>query len=660
MTRLALPPRPRAPAPPAYSGPAIKVPQVAVFDFETEAIHRRPLYPPKPVSFSLQRPGERKPTFYAWGHPEGNNCDERKAKSIVTDLWRWALQEGNSVLMQNAKFDLDCAETHFGCPRLPWRNFHDTLFLLFLSDPHAKTHSLKPSAERILGMKPEEQDKVHQWLVAQRIVTSKQKDWGAYISRVPGQVVGPYANGDVVRTKKLFDKLYREIGERSMMVAYDRERRLLPILLRTEREGIRTDLKALEADLIMYQAALARVDIWLRKKLKAPNLNLDADKDVGDAFHREGIITEWTWTAGGQGRAPQRSVAKKNMPLTIFENQQVAAAYGYRGRLKTCLSMFMLPWLDMARTTGGTIHTEWSQVRQNRSENSQVGTRSGRLSSSPNFQNISKNFEEKTDGYFHPKFLKDLPKLPLMRRYLVPDNKASVWTKIDVNQQELRLLGHFERGELMYAYNVADARAAASGSKKDRLDVHTIVQRGIKEIMGLDFDRTRVKTFDFQNVYGAGKTAAAAALGVDLNTAGRVINVLMRVLPGYEKLLNWCKNQGALPIRTWGEREYHCEPPNYSKKYNRFMTFDYKRLNYLIQPSAADVTKEVTVRYDEAKKESRFLLSVHDEFDCSTPKKILRKEVGILRDVIMSIETEVKMVSDAEVGPNWGSLEAYD
>src|SRR6185437_14845002 len=140
--------------------------------------------------------------------------------------------------------------------------------------------------------------------------------------------------------------------------------------------------------------------------------------------------------------------------------------------------------------------------------------------------------------------------------------------------------------------------------------------------------------------------------------AQQVIGVLMKVLPGYEKLSNACKNRGGLTISTWGGREYYCEPPAYSKKFKRLMTFDYKRLNYLIQPSAADVTKEIMIRYDAVKKESRFMLTVHDEFDSSMPKhkQQLKKEMKVLRDCIQSIETDVPMLSDGKVGPNWGTL----
>lgn len=651
MTSFAIkaPPPKRKPAPPsklAILGPSIKLPEerIAVVDFETEAILSRPHYPPRPVSVSIQRPGERKPTFYAWGHPEGNNTAREKARAILVDLWRWALREGNALLFQHGKFDLDCAETHFGVPVLPWDHVHDTEFLIFLYDPHSKTLSLKPTAERLLGMKPEERDAVRDWLVAHGVCGKKDKGWGAYISKAPAQVVGPYANGDVTRTKRLFEFLIKDITKRCMVAPYNRERQLQPILLRTEREGVRVDQPGMERDLPMYEAAMERCEAWLRKRLRYDG-DFGQKKELADALDRAGVITEWTWTKGGPKKAPQKSTAKNNMPLTIFKDQQVAGALGYRNRLQTCLSMFMRPWLAMAAECGGRVHTEWSQVRADYGAGT-GGARSGRIiSSGPNLANISKDFEGRTDGYNHPAFLRNLPHLPLMRRYMLPD-KGGVWGHRDFSQQELRVLAHYENGPLMKAYN-----------DDPKLDIHGIVQQGIHRILGILFERTRTKTFVFQQVYGGGMKATTAALGCDTATARLVQNALREVLPGYDRLVEECKARGELPIITWGGRHYHCEPPAYSKKYNRVMTFDYKRLNYEIQPSSADITKDTLVKYDShPKRQARFLVTVYDEINFSMPRGRVKEEMKILRDVMADVKLDVPMLSDGKTGPNWGSL----
>jgi DNA polymerase I-like protein with 3'-5' exonuclease and polymerase domains len=655
MTSFAIrSPRPRviaAPSKLAILGPTIKKPyqDVAYFDWESGAIHSRPLYPPKPVSFALQRPGERKPTFYAFKHPEGNNCTQEKAYAIVKDLWKWALREGNSICMQHSKFDIDVTETHVGVQALPWDHVHDTEFLIFLNNPHAKTLALKPSAERLLGMKPEEQDAVRQWLIDHNIVTKKQKDWGAYISRVPAQIVGPYANGDVTRTKKIFELLMKDILDRRMGAAYNRERRLMPILLRTEREGVRVDERGMERDLPMYEAAMERVEQWLRKKLGVDDLDFNKKKDVANALDEAEVITDWVWTKGGKNAKPQKSTAKKNMPLTIFNDPQVASALGYRNRLQTCLSMFMRPWLAMARECKGRVHTEWSQVREDYG-GGQSGARSGRIiSSAPNLANISKDFEAKTDGYVHPKFLRELPRLPLMRKYMLPD-KDGVWLHRDFQSQELRVMAHYENGPLMRAYK-----------ENPKLDIHEIVRQGIHRILGLLFERTRTKTFVFQNIYGGGLPAVTAALGCDVPTAKLVQNALMEVLPGYAKLNEACKARGPLPIITWGGRHYHEEAPAFNKKFGYVMSFAYRRLNYLIQPSSADITKETLIRYDEhPERKARFLVTVYDEINSSSPKGRLKQEMKILRDCMLSIELDVDMLSDGKAGKNWGTLEKFN
>jgi DNA polymerase I-like protein with 3'-5' exonuclease and polymerase domains len=625
---------------------AIAIPNPAVVDFETGKIQRRPLYPPFPVGVSIKMPGERKAKYYAWAHPAKNNCSENQAKAALHKAW--SVKDG--VLFHNGKFDYDVATTRLDFPKLSWDKIHDTLFLLFLYDPHARNLSLKPSAERLLGMPPEERDAVEDWLQEHR-PNIREKDskgkllpWGAYISEAPGDVVGTYANGDTLRTELLYKKLYKDIAQRDMLDAYNRERRLMPILLRNEQEGIRVDLDKLVADIKMYEAALDKADNWLRKRLKDSSLNIDSDDDFGKALDRCGIVTDWVLTRTGK-----KSVSKKNLTLDMYNDKKVASVYGYRNRLATCLRMFMIDWRDSASQTGGTIHTTWNQVRQNHGDE-QAGTRTGRPSCTPNFFNIPKVFEGIGDGYEHPEFLK-VPHLPMVRQYTLPD-KGCLWLHRDYNQQELRILAHFEDGELLQGY-----------LKNPKLDVHGIVQKGLLEIAGLDFIRTFVKRYVFQKVYGGGIPAICAALNVDVVTAKKVIAATMAVLPGYKALEKSIQRMGRAgePIVTWGGREYYCEPAGYSKKFKRTMTFEYKLLNYLIQGSAADCTKEAMIRYDEhPKREARFLVSVYDEMNVSSPPKRLKEEDKILKDVMESVKFDLPMISDSKAGPNWGTLTKYE
>jgi DNA polymerase-1 len=603
-------------------------------DFETEGIQARPNYPPKPVGLAVLKNNHKK--YWAWGHPTDNNCTLAQATRELADCWN----SGDELGFHNAKFDVDVAVTHMGMKPLSWSRIHDTLYGLFLHDPHSKSLSLKPASEQWLGMAPEERNAVNEWLHANGVIKRvDQKDAGAYICMAPGSLVGAYAIGDVVRTKALHKFLMPKIKAAGMLEAYDRERRLMPILLANEQSGMRVDDKRLANDIVEYELDLKKTDDWLRKKLQCENI--DSDVDVAGALKRLDLITEWHKTPTGRD-----SVSKKYLTPAQFKDKKICSALGYRNRLSTVLSMSMRPWLEQAQRCGGYITTEWNQVRQAHGADGAAGTRTGRLSCS-RFMNITKDFTDKDDGYVHPNFL-GVRVLPLVRKYILPQ-EGGVFCHRDYNQQELRILAHFEDGALCGAYNA-----------NPRLDIHEHVRQLIKEILGLDLNRRTVKPLNFGKVYGMGVTGLMQKLGCTREEAEQLIRAHKAALPGVAALdadIKHRARQGGF-IRTWGGRVYYCESP---KLINGVMrTFEYKLLNYLIQGSAADCTKEALIRYDEAKQYGRLMVTVHDEINISVPKSKIKSEMKILKDVMNSVEFDVPMISDGKIGPNWGDLKKYE
>jgi DNA polymerase I-like protein with 3'-5' exonuclease and polymerase domains len=617
--------------------------EVVTVDFETEEIKQRPVYPPKAVGVSIKYRG-KKARYFAWGHPTKNNSTKAQAGAALKDAYR----SGLPLLFQNGMFDVDVAEEEFKLKPPPWDKYHDTLYLLFLHDPHARSLSLKPAAEKLLGMKPEERNAVNEWLLANGFIKKlDQKNAGAFISKAPGDIVGRYANGDTDRTELLFDFLIDKILEAGMGAAYDRERRLMPILLRNSREGMHVDVRALERDLAMYEKAQEKTDDWLRKRLKAPELNVDSDDEVAEALTASGVVTEWVMTATGK-----RSTAKKNMTVGMFKDKRVFTALGYRNRLQTCITVFMRPWLEMARSTG-RIFTQWNQVRQSHGDESQSGTRTGRLSCSPNFQNVPKDWYDKNDGFTKELFaalakLLGVPELPLMRKYITAD-PGGVFGHRDYNQQEPRILAHFENDKLCAQYN-----------DDPRTDVHTYVQEQIKIIANLELARRPVKILNLGLIYGMGLGKLADGMGVDVETAKKVKAAQRKAIPGLAELDREIKFRGrsGQAVKTWGGRLYYVEPPKMIG--GELKTFEYKLLNYLIQGSAADCTKEAIIRYDEIRKDGRFLVTVHDECNISAPKKAIKQEMLVLRKAMESVEFDVPMISDAKYGPTWGDLKKLE
>jgi DNA polymerase-1 len=619
-----------------------KIVKPATIDFETMPIAAWPDYPPKPVGVSIMLPGDRKPKYLAWGHPCENNCTKDDARRALESIWA----SKDSILCHHAKFDLDVAETHLGLRLPPWERIHDTMFLLFLNDPHSEL-KLKPAAERLLNMPPDEQDAILQWAIDNKLLPRNAKKAGHLICKAPGKLVGKYADGDVIRTIKLFTMLYPVIMERGMGEAYDRERRLLPVLLKNEREGIRTDTDVMRADDAKYAKAQLDADAWLRKTLKAKDLNVDSDAELADALVKSKAADPELFLLTGKGN---RSVAKDSL-LGAVTNPKVLTVLQYRSKLSTAYGTFLKPWLAESEANGGMVHPSWNQVRQSGSMGD-AGARTGRLSAS-RFMNVPKRFEEEEGKYMHPTYAK-LPQLPQLRGYMLPD-KGHVWVKRDYSQQELRVLGHFEDGVLMEKF-LADPT----------VDIHQLAGDMLITMGFFDGNRKRArkacKTLGFGLLYGMGLGSLAERLDTDVGNAKVIKGAYMDIFPGLKDLQDNLKKraQQNLPLRTWGGREYYVEPPKYSEKHRRMQSFEYKLLNYLIQGSSADCTKEAVIRYDAAKKDGRFLVMVHDEINISVPPKAMEAEAKLLREIMASIEFDIPMRSDCGFGDSWASLKPLE
>lgn len=619
-----------------------------VVDFETNPIEERPFYPPKPVGVSIMLPADKKPKYYAFGHPVGNNCSEQDAKRALAHAYEEA-KRGDGILCHHAKFDLDVAETHWGLTLPSWELFHDTVFLIFLDDPYSPDLQLKPAAHRLLGMAPDEQDAILQWAIENKLLPRNAKKAGHLICQAPGDLVGKYADGDVIRTRKIFDLLHKRVTvDREMREAYDRERRLMPILLENERQGVHADSKLLAQHAKIYEQAMTDAVRWVGKTLKTPDLNLDAPKDVLAALKKSGKVDEdkLLLTPGGDHSASKDSL------LGAVTDKRVLQVLQYQSKLATALNTFIKPWHRQAEATGGTVHPSWNQVRLHNSGGSDAGAKTGRMSAS-RFMNVPKAFEEEEGKFEHPRFKGiELPELPAVRLYLLPDPKQ-VWVKRDYASQELRVLGHFEDGALLEAYH-----------EDPDMDVHQMAGDLLIEMGFFDGDRKKArkgcKTIGFGLLYGMGLGSLAERLGTDVKTAGIIKNAYLEIFPGLKDIQKELTTRGkaGLSLRTWGGREYFVEPPKFVEKRGRVVTFEYKLLNFLIQGSSADCTKEGIIRYHDVKKDGRFLITVHDEINISAPKSAFKKEAQILREAMASVEFDVPMLSDGKFGPNWGMLES--
>jgi DNA polymerase I-like protein with 3'-5' exonuclease and polymerase domains len=531
------------------------------------------------------------------------------------------------------------------------------MYLAFLCAPHARKHDLKSLSADMLGRTPDERDEVAEWVWEHREqlhttyggTVSRAKP-GPWVFACPGGLIGRYACADADMTHDLYQYLAPVVEANGMWPALDRERKLYPILAENERVGIRVDLPLLTAETEGYGNTLSYVEDWLRRELCASGLEFDNDRDVSSVLLERGIVPSENWTM--TEKSGQLSTAKGTLRPEHFtgpNGAQIASALGYRNRLVTCLKMFMQPWLEQAARRNGYISTNWSQTRGEGG-----GTRTGRTSTSnPNISNISKDFETKGDGYVHPSFL-DVARMPLVRKYILPD-EGGVLLHRDFDGQELRIFADFECGELYRQY-LADPK----------LDPHAFIAGNVADLTGDEAwrsadRRTLIKGVNFGKLYGAGIPRIKELLK-STDAAARDLNsVHERAMPGRKILSEEIKlvvGRGE-PIRTWGGRLYYPEPPSLSKKHGRWMTYEYKLLNYLVQGSAADYTKECLIQWHGHPKRtpgSRFLVTIYDELDLTAAKEHAKHEMAILKEVMEEPRLDIQMLTTGKYGPSWGSL----
>jgi DNA polymerase I-like protein with 3'-5' exonuclease and polymerase domains len=634
------------------------VKDVITIDFETTPIRPRPHYPPQPVGCSF-KVGDAASRYVSFGHPAGNWSEEEIVRRRLVAAW----ETDRPLLFHNAKFDLAVCYEYFGLPELPWDRVHDTMFLAFLADPHSKSHGLKDLAADLLDWPAEERDGVAEYIWENRKALidkyggdinkeagkpqANKSSTGEWLCRCPANVVAPYAEGDTDRTYALFQHLYPLIVENGMLEAYNRERQILPIFMENERLGIRVDVAALERDIIAYKQHKETCEGWLRKRLGVPDLNLDADEQVAEALSSAGIVDDDKWVLT---KKRKRSVSKANLKPEMYNDPQVASAFGYRNRLQTCLAMFMETWLAQARETGGTIHTNWNQTRGGGG-----GTRTGRPSTSnPNILNISKTFEDRGDGYKHPDHL-DVSPLPFVRRYVLPD-EGHVFVDIDFSGQEMRIFANIESGDLATKYR-----------EDPNLDPHQYIANNVAEITGDPTwsekkRRTLVKNINFGKLYGAGLPRIKELMSGSEAGARELSAIHAKALPGLAIVNEEIKRavRGGDPVRTWGGRAYFPELPAFSKKAGRHMNFEYKLINYVVQGGAACLTKQTIIDwYNDPRRNARFLATVYDEICISAPAGVAEEQLLVLKEIMERDKLDVPMRADPAWGPNWHDVKAY-
>lgn len=467
--------------------------------------------------------------------------------------------------------------------------------------------------------------------------------------RLPAGQVGSYAEQDARLPLTLLRLQERQIEEEDLWKVYDLESRLLPVLLKMRRRGVRIDFDE-----------LARIEAWSSE---------EEDKALAELTRLTGIHLTREDTTRTAALIPVVKHIGVPIPKTETGRDSLTADFletlsGPIGGLINRARKFnklrgTFVTSRRAHAIGDRIHPTFNQLRTERpGRDEDGGARYGRLScSDPNLQQ-----EPARDEEIGPRW----------RRVYIPD-EGGEWCCEDFSQQEPRWAVHFAEALNEPGASIAGDRYRDDPTT-DNHDMMTILIHGQQawDSWGKDerkLHRGRAKNIFLGLCYGMGGAKLCHDLGLPtewrasrrlarmVEVAGtegqRLLDEFDRKVPFIRKTANrvekFANKHGY--VRTVLGRK--CRFPRYETDQGTKYDWTFKAFNRAIQGSSGDQTKKAMVDADAAG--IRLQLQVHDELDLTIWD---RSEARALAEIMRTcVPCTVPHKVDVEVGPNWAQIE---
>lgn len=590
------------------------------------------------------------PSFYLpLRHEGGDNMpDVEQALRYLRD--QAAAFDGVLVGM-NMGYDLDfAAEDGITFPKVKW--YRDVSIADPLINELHSSYSLQNIAER-WGCAGKNEALLREAARAYRV------DPKGGIAQLPARYVGPYATDDAVQPLEILRKQEREIEAQDLEGVYNLESRLVPLLVKLRRKGVRID-----------QDRLAKIVEWSLEKEAAAWALIRAKTgvriQVGDAWKAErlapalraiGVDVPLTGD-----KKPKPSIDKFLLARIDHEVARAMEEARKVNKLRTTFAASIY-----AHMTNGRIHCSFNQLRATKDEGEDgeddlKGAAYGRLSSEhPNMQQQPARDE----------FAK------MWRSIYIPE-EGKLWAALDYSQQEPRMVVHYAclSRALIKEHAWERAERAAHAYRTDpstdnhqmMADMAGIQRKAAKEIfLGLCYGMGGAKLCKKLGlptqlvVYGPRGMVypADSREGQALRKQGKMafegagpegqalLSKFDQEVPFVKRLARACqaKAQEQGFIRTLSGRR--CRFPK-----DDFGNWDWthKALNRLIQGSSADQTKTAMLALDDAGHELQ--LQVHDEIDGSVES---REEANAMAEIMVTcVDLKVPSKVDVEIGKSWG------
>lgn len=478
--------------------------------------------------------------------------------------------------------------------------------------------------------------------------------------KLPARFVGPYAEEDTRLPLNILRRQEREIDEQNLWGVYDLESRLLPVLTKLRRRGVRIDLDRLD---MIEKWALAQET----EALKAVHHHTGVRVNVGDVWKPETIAPALEYIGI---KLKKTSQGKPNIDKELLAgiDHPVASALERARKVNKLRTTFGQSVRD--HLINGRLHCTFNQLRRQKDDEADgtAGAAYGRLSCEhPNLQQQPARDEFAT----------------MWRAIYLPE-EGELWASNDYSQQEPRMAVHYAAlARDLIGQNAWEKAIDARNRYRDdpttdnhqmMADMAGIKRKDAKEIyLGLSYGMggakmcrklglptmmavrgPRGQTFDANSPEGIRLAEQGARRWEAAGPEGQaLLDTFDRKVPFIKKLAKACEARAKAVgyiVTVSGRR---CRFP---KDNDGNFDWTHKGLNRLIQGSSADQTKMAMVACDAAGFD--IIIQVHDEIAFSVKSKEEAEQAAHIMRTCTPLELPSKV--DVEVGQSWGHSMGFE
>lgn len=488
--------------------------------------------------------------------------------------------------------------------------------------------------------------------------------------------VGIYAEGDVDRPRRIFEKQKKLLDSEHLVDTFKLESSLIPLLLKMRIQGVAVDLEQAEKLVRVLTKEIDRFSMEI-KKLVGFDPNVDSSPDMFKAYQSlDRKMPELDVLGRVKYTAPSNKHSGGQPSFTsdwyIAQRDPLSRIVLKKKKLMTLRDDFVVGDI-LKEQVNGRIHAQFHQLRQDNH-----GTRSGRFSSTnPNLQQVPARHDGCDDGcsvdcLSHLWGLLEPVWSEEIRKLFVPD-EGKRWLKGDFSQQEPRLTVHFA-----YLCGLPGSDLAVKAFRDNPYtDYHTMTTKIVNEKSGKHYKRKQIKGINLGLVYGMGLDKLCRQLGISIQEGKEILAAYHGALPFVKgistKAMSVAQERGYILTILKRRRRFNLWEPVPESKIEREFKYQglsrekaevrwpgrrlqrfgiHKALNSLIQGSAADQTKEsMRILYYEFGLVPQ--LQVHDELDASVADV---EEARIYKKVMQEcVQLEIPVICEAMLGDSWGS-----